>query len=79
MLLVGQERIFAETGVFNFFGRYNKGAFGAWTCVLATAFSAGTVLLVERPIERLRSRVRARPIALASAPEPSQPAVRPIA
>jgi peptidoglycan/LPS O-acetylase OafA/YrhL len=76
LLLAAQERIFTETGMFNFFGRYNRPAFGAWTCVAATVLAAGSHLLVESPIERLRDRVRTRERP-ASRRRPEQPLFAP--
>jgi peptidoglycan/LPS O-acetylase OafA/YrhL len=73
LLLVAQEWIFTATGVFNFFGRYNQSAFGASTCVAATVLATGSHLLVERPIERLRSRVRTRERSPSTPPEARAP------
>ncbi|HWT94989.1 MAG TPA: acyltransferase, partial [Solirubrobacteraceae bacterium] len=49
------------------FGRVNGTEFGVWTAALSLALAGATFLLVERPLERGRSRIRG--VAISPAPE----------
>jgi peptidoglycan/LPS O-acetylase OafA/YrhL len=71
LLFVAAEWIFEATGTFGVFGRYNRTSFGVWTCVLSTLLAAASFLLVERPIERIRDRVRSTPERRTHAPASS--------
>ncbi len=57
VLILGEE-IFAASGAFNAFGRVNTAEFGYWTVILSITFAAATLIVVERPLERLRDLVR---------------------
>jgi peptidoglycan/LPS O-acetylase OafA/YrhL len=82
VLLELNELIFARRGSFDFFGRINQPLFGHWTVVLSVALSALTFLLLERPLQHSRDRVRG--VMISPAPElplvePAPDAARPVA
>jgi peptidoglycan/LPS O-acetylase OafA/YrhL len=74
LLFLSAEWIYETTGAFGVFGRYNRTAFGVWTCALSTLLAAGSFFLVERPIERIRDRVRGRTERRALRASPAAPA-----
>ena len=51
------------------FGRYNKPEFGFWAATLCIVIAIATLHLVERPVERLRRRIRAQ---TSSSPTPDR-------
>jgi peptidoglycan/LPS O-acetylase OafA/YrhL len=73
VLLELNELIFARRGSFDFFGRLNQPLFGHWTLVLSVALAALTFMLLEKPLQRSRDRVRGVMIS----PAPELPLVEP--
>jgi peptidoglycan/LPS O-acetylase OafA/YrhL len=67
LLLELNEVIFERRGSFDFFGRINQPLFGHWTVLASIALAAITFVLLERPLQRSRDRVRG--VMISPAPE----------
>lgn len=70
LVLTANELVLRERGTFNFFGRLNQPEFGHWTAALSLVIAAAMFILVERPMQAYRDRVR----RVALSPQPSAPA-----
>jgi peptidoglycan/LPS O-acetylase OafA/YrhL len=62
LLAIFAERIYVTTGNVQPFGRPNTTEFGLWVSGMALSLSLLTFLIFERPIERIRDRVRRVPV-----------------
>ncbi len=57
-LLLANEIIASSFGLFQFFGRLNKGEFGLGSAVVSVLLAALLFRLVEYPVDRLRQRLK---------------------
>jgi peptidoglycan/LPS O-acetylase OafA/YrhL len=58
LVLTANEFVLRERGTFNFFGRVNQVEFGHWTATVSLVLAAAMFMLIERPMQAWRDRVR---------------------